>query len=81
MGYEKENRNLGDPANSGRRTYAFGYVCKRINDKINCFSCPERGKIRWGNSWDQVFLRDEGSKFTAILGSGIKKLSKKTGSV
>ena len=23
----------------------FGYVCKQINDKINCFSCPERGKI------------------------------------
>ena len=59
----------------------FGYVCKRINDKINCFSCPERGKIIYGNSWDQVFLRDQGSKFTAILGSGIKKLGQKTGSV
>ena len=38
----------------------FGYVCKRINDKINCFSCPERGKIRWGNRGIKYFygIRD-----------------------
>ena len=28
----------------------FGYVCKQINDKISCFSCPERGKIIYGET-------------------------------